>query len=378
MLSFWEKNAWTQADIIIVGAGILGCSLAAELLEKKPKQNILILERGLFPTGASTRNAGFACFGSPSEILADIQLMGEDAAAQLVAQRWQGLKKLRSRFSDTQMGLENFGGYELLAEDEKNVVEAIPYLNQLLSPLFGKSVFEDASHLIKDFGFNTKRVAFLPHSPLEAQINSGILIRSMQQYVSQLGARIVSGAEMLRYEAIDGKVNVAVKDDFRSEEINFVCSHLFLCTNANLEKMAPKLGIKPGRGQVIITKPIPNLPFKGTFHIQEGFYYFRNMGNRILFGGGRQLDFEGECTKDFGQSTLIQEDLEEKLFNLIAPQLSPEIEMRWSGIMAFTPDKRPLVQSLESNVHAAVTCNGMGVALASLTAMHLAKLTEEA
>jgi glycine/D-amino acid oxidase-like deaminating enzyme len=303
--------------------------------------------------------------------------MGEEQAAKLVAQRWQGLSKLRERFTAAQMGLENYGGYELLSAEEEKVMDALPYLNKLLQPLLGKEVFEDASHQIKPFGFDSQRVKFLPFSSQEAQINSGVLMRNMHRYLAQLGARIISGAEMQHYEVHQGKVHVAVHDEFRKEEMLLQCRQLFLCTNAKLADMAPALGIKPGRGQVLITKPIDTLPFKGTFHIQEGYYYFRNLGNRILFGGGRQLDFEAECTQDFRQTVLIQNDLEEKLFQLIAPQYAPEIDMRWSGIMAFTSDKRPLIKQLEDQVFAAVTCNGMGVALASLSAMQLAALAQE-
>ena len=84
MLSFWEKNSFLNYDYIIVGSGILGLSTACEIKESFPDKEILVLERGIFPTGASTKNAGFLCFGSLTEILADIKLKGEDNAIQLV------------------------------------------------------------------------------------------------------------------------------------------------------------------------------------------------------------------------------------------------------------------------------------------------------
>lgn len=54
MLSFWEKNSLLNYDVIIVGSGILGLSTACEIKERRPEKNVLILERGIFPTGAST------------------------------------------------------------------------------------------------------------------------------------------------------------------------------------------------------------------------------------------------------------------------------------------------------------------------------------
>ena len=67
MLSFWEKDFFIAYDHIVVGSGIVGLSTAIAIKEKQPNSRVLVLERGIFPTGASTKNAGFACFGSLSE-----------------------------------------------------------------------------------------------------------------------------------------------------------------------------------------------------------------------------------------------------------------------------------------------------------------------
>ena len=47
---------------------------------------------------------------------------------------------------------------------------------------------------------------------------------------------------------------------------------------------------------MFLTKPFSKLNIKGSFHYDRGFYYFRNIENRILFGGGRNLDFKKEKT----------------------------------------------------------------------------------
>ena len=85
--------------------------------------------------------------------------------------------------------------------------------------------------------------------------------------------------------------------------------------------------VAPARAQVLITKPIKNLHIKGTFHLDKGYYYFRNIEDRILFGGGRNLDFKGEETTEFGQTELIQEKLEDLLRTTIIPNIDFEIEL---------------------------------------------------
>jgi hypothetical protein len=69
---------------------------------------------------------------------------------------------------------------------------------------------------------------------------------------------------------------------------------------------------------VLITEPIENLDIKGTFHLDQG-YYFRNIGDRILLGGGRNLDFDVENTTEFAQTEIVQNKLEELLKEVILP-----------------------------------------------------------
>ena len=76
--SWWELDALSNTrDLIIVGAGITGLSTALFYKRRFPKHDVLLLERGFWPAGATTRNAGFACFGSAGELLDDLQ-QGQD------------------------------------------------------------------------------------------------------------------------------------------------------------------------------------------------------------------------------------------------------------------------------------------------------------
>ena len=68
--SYWERTAFVgHADVIIIGTGIVGLSAALNLKRLQPSLKVTVLERGFLPSGASTKNAGFACFGTVSEQL---------------------------------------------------------------------------------------------------------------------------------------------------------------------------------------------------------------------------------------------------------------------------------------------------------------------
>jgi gamma-glutamylputrescine oxidase len=128
--------------------------------------------------------------------------------------------------------------------------------------------------------------------------------------------------------------------------------------------LLPKIDVVPVRGQVLVTSPIKKLRFKGVFHFDEGFYYFRNLANnRILLGGARNKALEAENSGELITTDLIQAELERFLKEVILPKQKYTIEHRWSGIMGMGSDKFPIIKRIEKNVYCAVRMSGMGVAL---------------
>jgi gamma-glutamylputrescine oxidase len=369
MLSFWEKNSFLTYDYIIVGSGILGLSTACELKERSPEKEILVLERGILPTGASTKNAGFLCFGSLTEILADIKLKGEDNAVRLVEKRWQGINMLKHRIDENKMGYLNYGGYELIDEEYLGAIEKIDYVNDLLKDVFKEAAFEISDEKINKFGFNSDYVKRMVFSGYEAQIDTGQMMKTLLKYTQFLGIQIINGCDVKEVSCN----NVSVYHNVLNEEITFTADYIIICANAFSQKLIPEINVKPGRGQVIITKPINDLKFKGIFHIEEGYYYFRNYGKRVIFGGGRNLDFASEETGEFLKNEAIIAELISKLDNVILPGTEYEIEDTWTGIMGFTEDKLPKIQKIEDNIIAAISCNGMGIALSSYIACEIVK-----
>jgi gamma-glutamylputrescine oxidase len=136
----------------------------------------------------------------------------------------------------------------------------------------------------------------------------------------------------------------------------------------------PELPVHPARAQVLITKPVEGLKLRGSFHYDAGYYYFRNVGNRVLLGGGRHLDFEGEETMEMKNTPFIMDRLHRLLQEMILPGIAYEEEMRWSGIMGVGPEKKYVLEQVSPNVFVGVRMGGMGVALGSLVGLELSEL----
>ncbi len=363
MLSFWERDSWfNHSDFCIIGAGIVGLSAAIRLRQLHPKASILVLERGILPDGASTKNAGFACFGSLTEIAADLKSHSVDEILALMRRRVSGLNLLRTLVSDEEMDYQNLGGYEVFkGEDEHAFTEAmaiLPEMNKLLLSDFGlEPVYSLQSKQIGHFGF--KGFHQMLFNRAEAQIDTGKMMKTLLQRARQQGIEVLMGVEVLDIQEQASKVSI------RTPFAELEASQVLLTTNAFAAQLAPELEVKPGRAQVLITQPIENLPFKGTFHYQEGYFYFRNVGNRVLLGGGRNLDFEGETTYSHELTPVIQHALEHLLNEHILPGKSAKIEHRWAGTLGLGGQKSPITKMLGARVACSVRMGGMGVALGS-------------
>lgn len=382
MLSFWEQQSFLKYDYIITGSGIVGLSTAASIKENNPNASVLVLEQGIFPTGASTKNAGFGCFGSVTELLSDIDAMGEEEVVKLVERRWGGLNKLQQRLGADAIGRKNFGGTELLLKGGKyealneKALQNIHRVNQLLKPLFDKEVFAQLPQgEITKRGFDPAQVAHLIFTPFEFQIHTGQMMRSLLNYATQKGVEVINGCEVTDIEDTGNEVKIKASGHLSQNEVVFTAKKTAVCTNAFTRKILPELDIKPGRGIVVVTEPIADLKFKGTYHFDEGYYYFRNFENRVIFGGGRNLDFEGETTTSFDLNEQITQMLHEKLAHLILPGQPFKIAHSWTGIMAFGQQgKSPILQNTSDNVVIGTRLNGMGVALGSMIGEEIATM----
>ncbi len=381
-ISVWEQSTYfAPKDLVIVGCGFVGLWTAYEAISKNPKLNITILERGIMPSGASTRNAGFSCFGSVSELMYDVQLMGEAAMLETVKMRYDGLQRIQKVFKAADIDYNQWGGYELFEEAGpyaiSNLDADIAYLNKILAPVLktakknGKylPIYTNATKDLKKLGF--QGIEALAFNQLEGQLNSAKLVLALQKAVQAKGVQILFNTEVKKFKSHTKGVTIHTNLEAPLETKQFI-----VCTNGFAKQLMPNLDVVPARGQVFVTEPIPNLKFKGTFHYDEGFYYFRNLGNRLLLGGARNKDLKNEKTYSLDTSAKIQKVLEDFMMQHILPKgaKKPKIELRWSGTMGIGKIKKPIIQELQPNVYCAVRMSGMGVAIAPIVAQKAIQL----
>jgi len=367
-LSYWEYKTWlSNIDFTVVGSGIVGLNCALQLRKRFPAAKILVLEKGALPQGASTKNAGFACFGSISEILTDLTNHSEKEVLHLVRQRWDGIQLLRATLGDVKIDFQKYGGNELFLMEQSGLFDAcldeLENINNLLKPVYGQDAFKLQPN---SYNFQKIQSSYITNI-FEGQIDTGKMMTALLQLAHDSGVIVLNTISVQGFAETSSGVTV------ETDQFEFYTQNLFVATNGFASGLL-NIEVKPARAQVLITKPIKNLPIKGTFHLDEGFFYFRNVDDRILLGGGRNLNFETEETTEFGRTEQIQNKLEIMLREIILPNVSFEVDLRWSGIMGVGNKKKPIVKQLSDHVFCGVRLGGMGIAIGSLVGRELADI----
>ncbi len=369
-LSYWEKELYFKdLDFVICGAGIVGYSAALELREKYPSAKITIIERGYLPTGASTKNAGFACFGSPSVILDDMKTTSIEDITTLVQKRFHGLELLLERCGSENIDFLPLGSYELFTpKDRSTMTDCFNQLELLNEIALNATGLKKCYTEVSPASFPFKNTIGMIKNHGEGQINTGKMMEKLHQLAVLKSIHVLFGVEVTSWE-----------DDFNGVLIQthlgeIKSKQLIIATNGLSKKILPKEELSPARAQVIVTSPIPDLDFKGTFHYDAGYYYFRNIENRVLLGGGRNLDFAGETTEEFETTDQIINSLKTLLDTVILPNTTYSIDYQWAGIMGIGSTKQPIVKKISPNVSIGLRMGGMGVALGSLIGKELSDL----
>ena len=359
-LSYWESEFLsTKTDFTIIGAGLVGLNCALFLKRKFPNADINLLEKGRFSYGASSRNAGFACFGTVGELMSDLNHVSESQVWESVRRRYAGLQLLREQVGDAHMDYSACGGTEVFGSELEfeEAADQVNLYNEMISEMVGLSNTFQIADCPQPFRFNAKAI----HNGYEGQLNPGKLVRWLRRQVLKEGMAIFDGADLQSWARSESGYRLDLGPGFPELETY----DLIFATNAYTSHLDVAPDIIPYRNQVLLSSPLPGFP-EGTYHYDKGYVYFRNVGERVLIGGARNLDPVSEQTAIHGHNKTIQSHLIEFAQQNIHRDFN--VEREWSGVIATGKEKNPIIKRLPSGPLLAVRLGGMGVAISTFVA----------
>jgi gamma-glutamylputrescine oxidase len=360
-LSYWDIHYYKEHDYLILGGGIVGITTAIQLKYSQPWKSVLVIDESWLGGGASSKNAGFVCIGSPTEIMDDILHEGEDLASELIARRWEGTKRLLSIVPQEKMDYQKVGGLEVFDQEFQFKNLDLPYLNSVLENVTKvENYFSLDDQNISD-SFHTKGIFMAA----EGRINPKKMMEFLYQKAISLGVHFLNDT----IEEIDQSKNIV----YTTKHGKLLFGRCGITLNGYINKLLPESKVTPARNLVLITNDLPEIKWDHVVHYNQGYVYFRRIGDKILLGGARNLDKDNEYSHHLEVNNKIEFYLLDFLKHKIcAHHSNVEVLHQYIGILGFGESKIPKLKPLNSNICIASGMGGMGVAIGSQIGKELA------
>jgi gamma-glutamylputrescine oxidase len=297
----------------VVGGGVTGCSCALTLAEAGVR--VRLHEARTVAGGASGRNGGFALRGGVPSYDRSRSELGPELARQL----WRLTERTIDRLESLAGDAFRREGSLRLAADAAERAGLRAELDALRADGFAAEWVDEPPPPLDGRFFGAIR------SPGDGALQPA-------RWIRRLAARAVEAGVDVR----EGSV-VEAPDELEAE-------HVVVALDGRTGELLPELEavVRPTRGQVVVTEPLPARVFPCPHSSRHGYDYWHQTPDRRLVAGGRR-----DRTPDLEHSSeervtpFIQARLEELVQELVGRL--PRIESRWAGIWGTTPDLYPLV-----------------------------------
>lgn len=360
-ISYWLDQSARQKenfDILIIGAGIAGISTAYWLEKKDPKLKIAIVDRHSLGFGASGRNAGFVTCGSAEHFNKLNQKFGFDKALEIWKFSEQNRELLKSEIiQDNAMSVDFFETGSCTVTPSEADRDRYQKMFTLMQKAGINVEMIDEKYLSERYGVRNF-VGAIQYK------NDGIIhpIKLLEKIKSRLkNTTFFFGEEVFKIsESANGATIQTQKHVFQTAKV-------FVCLNGYTSQVLPEFEnlVKPQRGQVVVTAPLP--PFvKGPCYLTKHLCYFRQLPTgELLVGGFRNHDIDAENTSHDEATEKIQQALTEFTQNYFQNTDHVAINYRWSGVMGFTSDEQMIIGRVprRSHFHVMAGCSGHGMGL---------------
>ena len=361
-----------KADVLIIGGGVIGSSIAYHL--SKRKIEVVLLEKGDLASGASS-----ACDG-----LIFLQSKKPGVHLQLALESKKRFDHLGEEL-DFDIEYKNHGGMVVIENEQE--LQAMKLFVEKQQKIGLDVSLLDTDQARKMEPSLSKEVLGSTFSPLDGQVNPILLTFAFISAAKKLGTEVLTHIEITGIELKSGKVRsiITAKGEIETDIIINATGAYAASIGKLIDLDIP---IKPRRGQILVTEAAPQILRRGLLSagyiaakfdpsLAEtqgvGISMDQTSSGNLLLGSTREfVGFDKRTTYE-GINNIL------KNTSRIIPQLkNMHIIRSFAGLRPYTPDGLPIlgkVQGIEGFIMAAGH-EGDGMALSPITGELIAELID--
>jgi len=346
-----------QADIVIIGGGVQGCSIAYNLA-KRGQKNIIVLEKNTCANGSSGRcGAGFR------------QQFGTEMNCILARESVRILQQLSEELDyDIEF---NQKGYLILAYTEKELAQfkknvrlqqSLGIASRLLTPKEAKEIVPP---------LNIKGVLTASYCPTDGNVNPLLTTFAYAEAAQRLGVKIYRFTEAQKIESNHNQVTAVLTNRGRILTPKVVNAAGGFAKEVG-EIAGVEIPVYSQRHQILVTEPTTILWESMLMSFSRNFYFQQLSHGSIVGGYG---DPENEIIgHDLGSSWEFITTMAKKMTALIPEVKHVRVVRQWSGSYNMSPDSQPILGEHPqlNGYYMSVGFSGHGFMLAPISGKMLA------
>lgn len=363
--SYWQQTAQIlplaadlprSVDVAVIGGGLMGTATSYWLA--RAGIAVALLEREAIGWGATGRNGGFIVAGPAQSYPDAITCLGHEVASQVMTDTLTNQQLVHQvlKEEDIECSYREPGNLHLaLTESEENQLRA------------EVAAFQEDG-FSADF-LEREAIQALINTPLAPEIRGGRLkpgqglvhsarfVRGLAQAALRRGAQayqadvqaIIPEGKHLRLHTSRGTISAAT---------------VVVAANVWTGKLLPELAdlLLPRREQMLAYAPLPSVFSHGiAADITSGEYFQQAPDGPILIGGCNTVAPGNDCGMwEMVPSPVVQTALEAVLPRLFPDLTSLQVTRRWAGLLDYTTDSHPIVDTLPTMPQVLVVCGLSG------------------
>lgn len=348
-----------KANVVIVGGGIIGASIAY-YLAKAGVEDIMVIEKE-YPSAGSTGRCGAGVRHQ----------WGLEMNCLLAKDSIMEFERLHEEIP-TEFDIEfKQKGYLMLAYNEKTVEQFKKNIKlqrslgidvDLLTP---KEAKEIVPHL------NTDGLLAATYCAKDGHINPFTANLVYAIGAERLGVKIHKYTEVIDVEVENGKVK-SVLTTKGKVETNYLINAAGPYSQHIAEMAGVKIPTYSERHQILVTQPVKQIQDPMVISLKHGFYCQQTPHGSFIMGFGDSNELK---STEVSSSWNFMEEMAERVLPVLPVLKDFKVVRQWAGSYNMTPDAQPILGNCEQvdNLYFAVGFSGHGFMLAP----SVAKLTAQ-